>query len=155
MLSWQCDRTRMLLSWRLIIYGTLTSDFTIILFHLNLCPGLRVQWSESRVTSLNTLEVSLVRGAVQLSFDKSCCSGSSVLIKVDIPEHWRRSYQKPCFLEATRTCLPAQPSQGIKMMEYRQESTNREFLTIIHWYIWLRRHLFPDHIFTITEPIQK
>ena len=123
---------------------------------------------ESRVTSLNTLEVSLVWGAVQLSVDISCCSGSwgwvstsdsSVLIKVDITGHWRRSYQKPCFLEATRTCLPAQPSQGIKMMEYRQESTNREFLTTIHWYIWLRRHLFPDnifyHIFIITEPIQK
>ena len=79
------------------------------------------------MTSLNILEVSLVQGAVQLSVDKGCCSvasgdkhmrvstsGSSVLIKVDIPGHWRRSYQKPRFLEATRTCLPVQPSQGIR-----------------------------------------
>ena len=40
-------------------------------------------------------------------------SDSSVLIKVDIPGYWRISYQKYFSLEATRTHLQAEPSQGI------------------------------------------
>ena len=39
------------------------------------------------------------------------------------------------------------------MMEYRQKSTDQEFLTKIHQYI--RDICFPITFFVITEPIQK